>query len=402
MKINTPFTVIALGLLAGILSGCSSSEAQEAATEPALAEVSVAEVLIKPLADWDEFTGRLEAVDTVQVRPRVGGYIESVAFTEGARVNKGQLLFQIDPRPYRAEVARLTAEQQRAKAQADLAAANRGRAQRLLDQNAISREEADRLGMEAVAAAANLGAVGASLDAAQLNLSFTRVTAPITGRVSRALITEGNLVGNTDQLTTLVSDDPIYAYFDADEQTYLRHAGRGGRSNRAAYMGLANDEGYPRRGNLDFIDNRLDPRTGTIRGRAVFDNADGALTPGLFARVRLIGSETRERVLIDERAIGADLGKKFVLVVKADNTLEYRSITLGTAVDGLRIVESGLGKGEVVVVNGLQHAKPGDTVKPQRVAMGETNGQALRQATGTPPPLVIAGNGAADKSRSTP
>lgn len=377
---------------AALLGGCVDSEAQEAPETKAPPEVTVAQVIARPLREWDEFTGRLEAVSSVDVRARVGGYIESVQFEEGSRVDKGDLLFQIDPRPYRAEVDRLTAERQRAQAQSELARANRDRAQRLLDQNAISREEYDRLSTESTAALANLGAVSSSLEAARLNLEFTHITAPIGGRVSRANITAGNLVGSADLLTTLVSDDTVYAYFDTDEQTYLRYAGRVSArpGDNPVFMGLVSDQGYPHEGRMNFIDNRLDPRTGTIRGRAVFDNKDGRLVPGLFARVRLIGGDSRERVLIDERAVGIDLGKKFVLVLKSDNSIEYRSITLGAAVDGLRLVDTGLASGEVIVVNGLQHAKPGQAVTPTRVAMGEADGAVLRQVAGTPPPAVVA------------
>lgn len=392
---------ISFAAAAALIAGCGTSEAQPAAEPPP--QVSVAEVLIKPLSDTDEFTGRLEAVNSVDIRPRIGGYIESVQFEEGTRVRKGQVLYQIDPRPYRAEVSRLVAEQQRATAQAGLARANRDRAQRLLDENAISREEYDRLNTAAASADADANAVAASVEAARLNLEFTRITAPIDGRVSRARITAGNLVSSSDLLTTLVSDDPIYASFDADEQTYLRYTGRGdGRQDkRPVYLGLVNEQGYPRQGQLDFIDNRLDPRTGTIRGRAVFANPDGALTPGLFARVRLVSGEQRDRVLIDDRAVSADLGKKFVLALKPDNSIEYRNITLGPALDGLRIVEAGLAVGDVIVVNGLQHAKPGETVAPTRVVMGGEEGQALRQAGGIPLPTAVARNSGSD-TRSAP
>lgn len=384
-----------------LLGGCADSEAQEAPEAKAPPEVTVAQVIARPLREWDEFTGRLEAVSSVDIRARVGGYIESVQFEEGSRVDKGDLLFQIDPRPYRAEVDRFTAERQRAQAQAELARANRDRAQRLLDQNAISREEYDRLSTESTAALANLGAVSSSLEAARLNLEFTHITAPIGGRVSRANITAGNLVGSADLLTTLVSDDTVYAYFDTDEQTYLRYASRTNAraDDNPVFMGLVSEQGYPHEGRMNFIDNRLDPRTGTIRGRAVFDNKDGRLVPGLFARVRLVGGDSRERVLIDERAVGVDLGKKFVLVLKPDNTIEYRGVTLGAAVDGLRLVDSGLAGGEVIVVNGLQHAKPGQAVTPTRVAMGETNGAVLRQVAGTPPPAVVA-SGIINNSRA--
>lgn len=404
MRIVKPLTVILLSLsAAAVLSGCGSTEAQEPDGPPPT-EVTVAEVLVRPLTDWDEFTGRLEAVDSVEVRPRVGGYIESVGFEEGSRVNKGQLLFQIDPRPYRAEVSRLAAEQARAQAQVRLAGANRERAQRLLEQNAIAQEEYDRLAMEAAATAANLGAVSASLEAARLNLGFTRITAPIAGRVSRAMITAGNLVSSTDLLTTLVSDDPVHTYFDADEQTFLRYVGRSGArpGGSPVFMGLVNEQGYPRQGRLDFLDNRLDPRTGTIRVRAVFANPDGQLTPGLFARVRLIAGDHRDRILIDDRAVGADLGKKFVLALKPDHSIEYRSVQLGPAVDGLRIVDAGLAQGDVIVVNGLQHAKPGETVKPTRVAMAGSDGQTLRQVAGAPAATAIARSGAAGDSGAIP
>lgn len=358
------------------LSACG--RANSTAAPPQAPEVTVAEVLTRPMRDWDEFTGRLEAVDNVELHPRVSGYVERVDFKEGARVHKGDLLFEIDARPFRAEVARLQAQTQRASAALKLAEANRARAERLFSENAISREEADQMQTDAATSAADLAASQAGLQAAQLNLEFTEVRAPIDGRVSRALITAGNLVTPASLLTTVVSDTPVYAYFDADESTYLRYAQLGRGHAQQVYMGLVDETGYPHEGQLDFVDNQIDPHTGTIRGRAVFDNTSGKLTPGLFARIKLIGPETHDTVLIEERAIATDLGRKYALVLKQDNTVEYRAITLGRQIDDLRVVSSGLSSGESIVVNGLQRVRPGAAVTPQRATMNG-DGPELKQ-----------------------
>jgi len=355
------------------LAACARSQASGPAAAPPAPEVTVATVIAKPLRDFQEFTGRLQAVDSVEIRPRVSGFIDSVQFTEGARVKKGQLLFRIDPRPFQAEVNRLNAELRRARSQATLAESNHSRGQRLVSQKLISQQDFDQLATTASTANDEIGSAQAQLEAARLNLEFTEVRSPIDGRVSRALITAGNLVSNASVLTTVVSDDPVYAYFDADEQTYLKFAPHGGDSAQEAqdsvYMGLIDEDGYPHTGRLDFVDNQVDPQSGTIRGRAVFDNKDGRFTPGLFARIKLVSGNVRDTILIDERAVGTDLGKKFVLALKSDNTLEYRPVTLGAAVDGLRVVSNGLAANDVVVVNGLQHVKPGIAVKPTKAAM---------------------------------
>jgi len=233
----------------------------------------------------------------------------------------------------------------------------------------IAQQDYDQLEATATSSKDDIGAAQAALEAARLNLEFTSVRSPIDGRVSRMLITPGNLVATTSVLTTVVSDDPVYAYFDADEQTYLRFAHRASDGISPVYMGLVDEQGYPHEGRLDFVDNQVDAKSGTIRARAVFDNKDGHYTPGLFARIKLVGGETHDTVLIDERAVGTDLGKKFVLALKKDNTLEYRPVTLGANIDGLRVVNQGLGAGDVIVVNGLQHVRPGATVTPQRVTM---------------------------------
>jgi multidrug efflux system membrane fusion protein len=304
-----------------------------------------------------------------------------VRFTEGAVVRKGDLLFQLDPRPFQAEVDRLRAERGRSDAVAERADSELQRAERLRAEDAMSREEFDRRAAFAREVKAQIAAVDAALAAAELNLEFTRVTAPITGRIGRAIVTEGNLVssgpGEATLLTTLVSIDPIHAHFDADERIFLKYqdmAREGRRENARATrhpirMALAGDEGFPREGRLDFLDNRLDPSTGTIRGRAIFRNPDGNLTPGLFVRLLLPGSNSYQALLIQDRAVGTDLGKRFVFVVKSDSSIEYRAVTLGPIIDGLRVVRTGLQAGDRIVVSGLQRVRPGVTVEPLLTAM---------------------------------
>ncbi len=352
-----------LAVSASTLTGCSRSQAATDAAPPP-PKVTVAEVIARPLEQWGEFTGRLEAAESVEIRPRVSGFVDSLHFTEGARVEKGQLLFQIDPRPLQAEVSRLGAELEQRKAALELANANYARAERLFAEKVITEQEVDRLRAEASTSRSALGAARASLEAARLNLDFSRVRAPISGRVSRALIRPGNLVTSASLLTTVVSEDPIHAYFDADEQTFLAFTQQSKGGQAPAYLGLISEQGHPHEGRLDFLDNRLDPKTGTIRARASFENPNGAFTPGLFARLKLALSERRPAILIDDRAVGTDLGKRFVLVLKADETVDYRSVKLGPLVDGLRVVKEGLAPSDVIVKNGLSHVRPGMRVTP--------------------------------------
>ncbi|NMY41077.1 efflux RND transporter periplasmic adaptor subunit [Pseudomonas sp. WS 5013] len=359
-----------------VLSACGKGE--EASQQMPAAKVSVAEVIEQPINEWDEFTGRLEAPESVEVRPRVSGYIDKVAFDEGSLVKRGDLLFQIDPRPFQAEVKRLQAQLQQARASQTRAANEARRGERLRQSNAISAELADARASAATEAQAAVAATQAELDNALLNLSFTRITSPIDGRVSRAEITEGNLVGaGQSLLTTVVSTDKVYAYFDADERVFLKYielarkAGSDARGASPVYLGLSSEAGHPHEGQLDFLDNQVNPRTGTIRGRAVFDNRDGRFTPGLYARLKLVGSGTYPAALIKDEAVGTDLGKKFVLVLDKDNAVQYRAIELGPKLEGLRIVRQGLSKGEKIVVNGLQRAMPGATVDPQAVPMAD-------------------------------
>jgi membrane fusion protein, multidrug efflux system len=352
------------------LLGHSSDTHAQAGPPPAPA-VTVAQVLVRPVDDADEFTGRLQAVDTIQLRPRVSGYVDSVHFKEGAIVRKGDLLFRIDPRPYQAEVDRLNANLAEAKANQVLAQANGERAQRLLEQHAIAKEEADRQQTAAQSAKAQVASTTAALDAAKLNLGFTEIRAPIDGRVSNALVTPGNLVTSSDVLTSVVSIDPIYAYFDVDEHSYLkfdRQRREHGGSPQIS-MALADEKGFPHTGRVDFVDNQLRAGSGTIRLRAVFDNADASYTPGLYVRIQLRSDSRQPRALVDDRAVGADLGNKFVYVVDKDRKVEYRRVVTGPLLDGLRVVNEGLDAKDTVIVNGIQHVRPGVEVNPTKVAM---------------------------------
>jgi membrane fusion protein, multidrug efflux system len=370
--------------------GHSRAKPPTAAQAP-LPQVQVAEVIHRPLREWQEFSGRLQAVNTVEIRPRVSGYVDRVAFTDGARVKKGQLLFQIDPRPFQAEVERLAAERTRSVSDLELAKANRARSERLISAHAISREEYERQVAAETSAQGALGSIDASLQEARLNREFTEVRAPIDGHVSRAIITAGNLVTSASLLTTLVSDDPVYVYFDTDEQTYLRYA-KAKHDHALAntgvsdiYIGLVDEDGYPHPGQLDFVDNQVDSTTGTIRARAALANPDGRYTPGLFARVRLIGGEDHDSVLIEDRAVGTDLSKKFVLTLTKDNHIEYRLVELGPEINGLRVVTKGLAPNEFIVVNGMQHVRPGQSVAATRVAMSDAAG-GLTQVAAQPTP----------------
>jgi multidrug efflux system membrane fusion protein len=371
--------------------GCGKSGSGAQSAPPP--QVSVAQVLEKRVKDWDEFTGRLQAVESVEIRPRVSGYIDKVAFTEGSLVKRGDLLFIIDPRPYQAEYDRAAADVKRYKTALDLARIELARVQRLKDSGAVSEEELDERKSTVAQAEANVAGSEAALETASLNLNFTRVTSPVAGRVSRAEVTRGNLVtGGTNGgtlLSSVVSMDPMYLYFDADEQSYLRYAqiarsGVGPSSSDAqnpVQVGLSNEEGFPHPGTVDFVDNQLNPQTGTIRARAVLQNKNGQFTPGLFARVQLLVSGEYSALLIDDRAVNTDQNQKYVLLLGANNQIEYRKVKLGRVIEGLRIVREGLKPGDVIVVNGAQRAHPGVTVTPQRVTMGANGTGAAAPAS---------------------
>jgi multidrug efflux system membrane fusion protein len=360
------------------LAGCSAKPPDP----PPPPAVTVAPVLERDINEWDEFTGRLQAVDQVEIRPRVSGYIRRVTFPEGKEVRKGEILFEIDPRPYQADLARAEAQLEQARTASELAAREVARAQRMVAVKAISQEEFDSRTSAQANGLASVRAAEAAVQTARLNLGWTQVRSPIAGRVSNAEVTAGNLVQagppTATLLTTVVSLDPIYAYFEGDEQTYLKYtslARSGARPSsrdvrNPIYMGLANENGeFPHKGYVDFVDNRLDPETGTIRARAVFSNKDRLFTPGLFARMKLVGSGRYHAALVLDRAIGTDQDKKFVLVLKPDKTVEYRSVQPGRLVDGLRVVSSGLKGGEQIVINGLQRVRPGMKVTPTVASM---------------------------------
>jgi RND family efflux transporter MFP subunit len=372
------------------LSGCSSNAAagQHAAAPPA-PQVTVARVIARTVTDSESFSGRFDAVHHVDIRPRVTGYISTVNFVDGTIVHKGQVLFVIDPRPYEADYQRAQADLDQARAEAALAKAERMRAVSLFAAHAISKDEFDTRTANARQSAASVEAAKAAVAAAALNLTFTRVTAPITGRVSRAIVTAGNLVTNGQTLlTTVVSLDPIYVQFNADEQAYLSFEKYAGRSahrqaapgagpdalGNAVYVGLADERGYPHEGHLVFMDNSLDAATGTIYARALLANPHGRFVPGLFARIKLIGNDHYPAVLVNDSAIGTDQTLRYVLLLGADNRVELRPVELGPLVDGLRVVRSGLKPGDTIIVNGLLRVRPGMQVTPQLIAMGEHHG----------------------------
>lgn len=353
------------------LSGCH--DGQGGAPSAPLPEVGVATVVPRTVRIADEFNGRVEAVDAVELRPRVSGYLQRIRYKEGDLVAQGAVLFEIDPRPYRIALDRAIAQQQRAHAAEHLARVQLQRVQTLIDAHATSQEELDNARTAAEQARADLQAADAAVADAKLNLGFTEVRAPISGRVGRALATAGNLARADDTLlTTVVSQDPVYVYFDCDEQSYLRYnAQRADPAHRAigadpVRVGLANEMGFPHAGTVDFLDNRLDPQTGTIRARVRLPNADHTFTPGLYARVQLVSGRERSALLVDDKAVLTDQDRKYVYVIGPGDKALRRDVTIGRDLDGQRIVEKGLNAGDRVVVDGVQRIYyPGAQVKPK-------------------------------------
>jgi multidrug efflux system membrane fusion protein len=347
---------------------------------PPAPQVSVAAVGESEITAWDEFSGRLEAVERVEVRSRVAGAVQAVHFREGALVRQGDLLVTIDPAPYAAEVERAEAQVAAAQARQAQAQSEHARAQRLWEESAIAQRELEERANAAREAGANLRAAQAQLQGARLNLGYTQVRAPVAGRIGKLEVTPGNLVAagpGAPVLTTLVSVSPIYASFEADERVIVRAlkdlpsgaSARGLIERIPVQMGTSGSSDTPYHGRLQLIDNQVDAKSGTIRLRAAFDNRDGSLIPGQFARVRMGQAQATRAVLVSERAVGTDQEKKYVLVVGDGNKAEYREVTLGATANGLRVVLSGLKPGERIVVNGLQRVRPGAVVQPQLVSM---------------------------------
>lgn len=374
-------------LLVNVPSAQTEGDGAKKAAVPAV-PVSVAVVEPKQTVAWDEFSGRLEAVERVDVRSRVAGAVQSVHFREGALVPQGELLVTIDPDPYRAEVDRLQAQVVAAEARLAFTKGEVERGQPLLDSRVVSPRDFDQRTNAYREADANLRGAKAALQAAQLNLSYTEVRAPVAGRVGRLEITVGNLVAagpGAPVLTTLVSVNPIYASFNADEEVVTRAlrsfdrdgAGEAQIEQIPVQITTASQQ-EPIHGRLQLIDNQVDPRTGTVRVRAVFENPDGRLMPGQFVRLRMAGAKAAPLLAVSERAIGTDQNKKFVMVVDQNNTAAYREVALGAFVDGLRVITSGLAAGERIVVNGLQRVRPGAVVAPEAVSM---DGQSVSQAS---------------------
>ncbi|MDJ0938747.1 MAG: efflux RND transporter periplasmic adaptor subunit [Woeseiaceae bacterium] len=373
------------------VAGCGGGGGPEGG--PPAVGVSVAEVMTRPIVEWDEFTGRIQAVNTVQLQPRITGYLDAVHFAEGAVVEQGDLLFTIDDREYRAAVASQRADVVRAETRVELAQQDLDRSEKLVAAKAVSIEELEQRRGEVKQAQADLNSARAALDSAELNLEFTRVTAPIAGRVGEALIRPGNLVTpNGSVLTTLVSIDPIHVVFEGDERIYLKYQARAASGERPSsrdvpnpvQVGLASDADFPFRGHMDFVDNQVDPATGTIQGRALIDNPDGYLIPGLFARVRLLGSNEYDALMIHEAAVMTDQDRKYVYVVTPDNAAVRRDVELGREADGLRVVSSGLEAGERIVVNGVRKVFfSGAPVIPTIVPMNDPT-QTAQAPSSTP------------------
>jgi RND family efflux transporter MFP subunit len=374
-------SVLALAVISAFaLAGCGDPKPQQkqgGAPPPAL-PVKVAQPLVKKIIEWDEFTGRFEPSSMVEVRARVSGYLDSRNFKDGQLVEKGQLLFVIDPRPYEAAADRAKAELARANTRQDLTASDLARAEKLLAARAISQEEYDSRRQARREADAQVTSAKAALRTSELDLEFTQIKSPVRGRISDRRVDLGNLVsGGSPQstmLTTIMAVDPVYLSFDVSEADFLRYTrlrNQNGQSGAPrseplpVYAKLADEKEWTRRGRIDFIDNQLDSRSGTIRLRAVFDNPDGLLTPGVFARLRVPGSAEHDAILVPDEAIASDQARKIVMAVAEDGTVTPKPVTLGPIVEGLRVIRTGIGPQDRIVIDGIQRARPGGKVAPQ-------------------------------------
>ncbi|WP_051331756.1 efflux RND transporter periplasmic adaptor subunit [Methylocaldum szegediense] len=375
-------------VLAALLIGCGGqSDAPAAEAEAPPVKVKVAQPLQKEVLEWDEYTGRIEAMETVEVRARIDGYLDKVNFKAGDKVKKGDLLFVIDPRPYQAELKRAEGELERARARLELAKNDLQRAEHLRRAKAISEEEYDARSKGQREAAAAVRAAEAAAQMARLNLEFTEIRAPISGRIGREFVTRGNLVsggGAGTLLTIIVSVDPVYVYVDADERAVLKYrrlaeAGKrtSARETRiTAKLALIDESDFPHEGYIDYIDPRMDPSTGTLRARAVFSNPNEFLSPGFFARLRVPGSAPYQGLLVPDRAVGTDQGQKFVWVAKDDGSVEYRRIVPGTVTGQMRVISEGLQPDDWVVIEGVHKLSPGTRIEAERIPLAAIDGSS--------------------------
>jgi multidrug efflux system membrane fusion protein len=382
--------LVALGAVGIGQFGSHAAQANPASAAPPATPVSVAQVVSQDVSAWNEFSGRLEAVDRVDVRARVSGAVQQVHFREGSLVKAGDLLFTIDPAPYQAEVARVEAQVAAAQARVTYTQSELARSKALLEDRAVARRDYDERENAAREAAANLRAAQAALQTAQLNLGYTQVRAPVAGRVGKIEVTTGNLVAagaGAPVLTTLVSVSPIYASFDADEKIVRDALASlpGGAGDRKGIeripVEMVTGSDSSQTGRLQLVDNQVDAKSGTLRVRAVFDNKDGSLIPGQFAKLRMGQAKNAAALLVNERAVGTDQDKRYVIVVGENNQAEWRGVTLGASVNGLRVVTSGLKGGERVVVGGVQRVRPGSVLAPKEVRMDAKPELAAQQAT---------------------
>ena len=383
LGISTAYLAVAWISIALGLNGCDKPADPAAAPKPE-PSVVVAQPLVQETTEWDEYTGRIEAVNAVEVRARVSGYLEKVNFLAGARVKKGDLLFVIDPKPFQAQLNFASAELERAVSKHELAKNDLARAENLLKAKAISSEEYDarNKGMREAAAAVN--SAQANVYSARLNLEYSEIRAPISGRIGREMVTVGNLVnsgGEATLLTQIVSTDPVYVYVDADEQSVLKYRRQAKSKGASAdlkgtplQLAVADESDFPHQGQIDYIAPREDASTGTVSIRGVFANGDELLSPGFFARVRLRGGAPYQATLLPDRAIGTDQSQRFVWVVKADNQLEYRQVSLGARIGQQRVVRDGVSADDWVVIEGVQKLKPGMSVKPERITLTDQRG----------------------------
>lgn len=398
MRCTLPLSAVSILLgLCLSLAGCSHHDSSRDTPSKSM-PVSVSHPVEREVTGYADFTGRTAAVDSVEVRARVWGYLQKINFKEGALVKKGDVLFEIDPRTYQATLANAEGNLASARARLRRLDADLARADQLLQRKAISQADFDKAVGDRNEAAASLDAFKAAVEQAKLDLGFTKVTAPISGRISRKLVTEGNLIaaGQTGStvLTNIVSVDPIYVYFDVDERTVqqVRKLIREGKAKSArdvklsVALGLATEQGYPHQGTVDFVDNQVNPKTGTLRLRGAFPNEGDILSPGYFARVRVPIGFPHKAVLITDRAIDTDQGQKIVYVVDKDNKVDIRRVHLGARQNGWRVIEEGLSASDRVVVTGLQQVRPGSSVEPTLVDM--PNGT---QKSETKSSLVIGG-----------